>query len=331
MEQHFTSPQEADRVESVLARFVGRPVGTEALLGEIELAARSSLPEKVLSLLASMATAEGPPSAWIRGLVNENDLPPTPTRADAASNGRLCFLSEVVLLGIATVVGEPLSYRAEKNGALVQNVFPVETESNSPSNESSSFTLDLHTELVFSRRNPERPLDAESPDFILLWCLRGDPDQAAATIVATIDDLCAELRPSDLEILAEARFELRAPYSFTRDAPDDRPWVGPVPILSGEITNRLAALDLACGTRGIDDEAKTALLELRRAAQAPGMTQRLHLESGDLLVLNNRRCVHGRTSFPARFDGRDRWVLRGYVRRSLAGMQSVDTAFPRIF
>jgi L-asparagine oxygenase len=331
MEQHFTSPQEADRVESVLAHFIGRPVGTEALLGEIEDAARSSLPKKVLSLLASMTTEEGPASALIRGLVSENDLPSTPIGADATSNGQVRFLSEVALLGIATVLGEPLGYIAEKNGALVQNVFPVETESNSPSNENSSSTLDLHTELVFSRRNPERPLDAESPDFILLWCLRGDPDHAAATLVANVDDLCAELHPSDLGVLTEARFELRAPFSFTRDAPDDRPWVGPVPILRGEITNRLAALDLACGTRGIEDKAKTALLELRKAAQAPGITQRLYLESGDLLVLNNRRCVHGRTSFPARFDGRDRWILRGYVRRSLAGMQPVDPAFPRIF
>jgi L-asparagine oxygenase len=190
--------------------------------------------------------------------------------------------------------------------------------------------LDLHTELVFSRRNPTCPLDAESPDFILLWCLRGDPGGTAETLVLTVDDLCAELHPSSLDVLSQARFELRAPYSFTRDEPGDRPWVGPVPLFR-EGPKRLAAFDLACGTRGIDEGAENALNELRKAAQTPGIIKRLHLQSGDLLVLDNRRCIHGRTSFSARFDGKDRWMLRVYIRRSLSGMEPVDPAFPRIF
>jgi L-asparagine oxygenase len=330
VEVYFASSEEADRVQREFGRFIRRPVDTEDLLGEIKEAAHSALPKRVVSLLLSMIEGEGSVSL-IRGLVNERDLPPTPIRSESTFGGEWSFLSEAVVLGVAMVLGEPLGYRAEKNGVLVQNVYPVESHRNSPSNESSSSMLDLHTELVFSRRNPRLPLDAESPDFILLWCLRGDPEGTAETLVVTVDDLSAELHPSCLDVLSQARFELRAPYSFTRDEPGDRPWVGPVPLFRGNGPQRLVAFDLACGTRGIDEAAENALKELRKIAQTPGIIKRLHLQSGDLLVMDNRRCIHGRTPFSAKFDGKDRWMLRVYIRRSLSGMEPVDPAFPRIF
>ena len=42
------------------------------------------------------------------------------------------------------------------------------------------------------------------------------------------------------------------------------------------------------------------------------------LEAGDLLVVDNDRVVHGRTSFAARFDGTDRWLQRAFVVADLA-------------
>jgi alpha-ketoglutarate-dependent taurine dioxygenase len=38
---------------------------------------------------------------------------------------------------------------------------------------------------------------------------------------------------------------------------------------------------------------------------------------GNLLVLDNRRCVHARSVFRAAFDGRDRWLQRLAVVRDL--------------
>jgi len=331
VKREVASSQEANRVRAGHAAFIGCPVASEDSLARIGQAARSTLPQRIKSLLSAMSKEAGPASVLIRGLAAEADLPPTPQRANPTGGAQLSLLSEVVLLGVATTLGEPVSYRAEKNGAILQSVFPVETERNSPSNESSSSMLDLHTELVFSRRKRTCPLDVDSPDFILLWCLRSDPDRDAATLVAAVDDLCAGLRRGHLRVLSEPRFELRAPFSFTRDLPDDRPWVGPVPLLRGESPHRRAAFDLACGTRGLDAEAESALAALRHTAKVPGVTKRIVLQPGELLILDNRRCAHGRTPFPARFDGSDRWMLRLYVRRSLAGMEPVDPGLPRVF
>ena len=67
---------------------------------------------------------------------------------------------------------------------------------------------------------------------------------------------------------------------------------------------------------GVDDEARDALECLRQAIRRDhiGVT----LRSGDLLVIDNAVAVHGRSSFPARFDGTDRWIQRTFVVADLA-------------
>jgi L-asparagine oxygenase len=42
------------------------------------------------------------------------------------------------------------------------------------------------------------------------------------------------------------------------------------------------------------------------------------LEAGDLLVVDNAVSVHGRSPFPARYDGTDRWLQRTFVVADLA-------------
>ena len=43
-----------------------------------------------------------------------------------------------------------------------------------------------------------------------------------------------------------------------------------------------------------------------------------HLRPGDLLVVDNHACIHGRSAYPARYDGTDRWLQRSFVVESLA-------------
>ena len=57
------------------------------------------------------------------------------------------------------------------------------------------------------------------------------------------------------------------------------------------------------------------------------------LDAGDLLVIDNRRAVHGRSKFRARFDGTDRWLQRTFVVDELATIADrrgsvITTQFP---
>jgi len=41
------------------------------------------------------------------------------------------------------------------------------------------------------------------------------------------------------------------------------------------------------------------------------------LETGDLLVIDNNKTIHGRKPFQPKYDGTDRWVQRMLVRKQL--------------
>ena len=71
--------------------------------------------------------------------------------------------------------------------------------------------------------------------------------------------------------------------------------------------------DLMVGT---DAGAQAALDRL--GAVVRDRASSMVLEAGDLLVVDNDRVVHGRTSFAARFDGTDRWLQRAFVVTDLA-------------
>jgi hypothetical protein len=46
-------------------------------------------------------------------------------------------------------------------------------------------------------------------------------------------------------------------------------------------------------------------------------TKEVILKTGDLLLINNHKAVHGRKPFKARYDGTDRWLQRLLVRKTL--------------
>jgi len=64
-------------------------------------------------------------------------------------------------------------------------------------------------------------------------------------------------------------------------------------------------------------EADAALVALRAACADPAGHASVRLGPGDLLVINNTHCAHGRSDYAASFDGRDRWLQRVYIRHAI--------------
>lgn len=286
------------------------------------------LPAEVIrSLLHFRADPAAPATLLIEGMPIDADLPPTPTGFDGNGAKETC-VSEASILMIALILGEPVAYADEKRGVLVQNVYPIEAEKHAPSNESSDTDLGFHTELSFSRNHPDRPLHVTSPDFLLLLGLRPAPLADAVTTLADASKFSKLLSRRALATLTQPLFQLRAPYSFTHPDGIERRWSSAVPLFHGTESIPMVAFDLACGVRGIAPDAREALEELRRVVSRPEVQSQVRLRAGDLLVINNRKCVHARSRFHARFDGTDRWLQRVYVRRSLDGLVSSS---PRSF
>lgn len=286
----------------------------------------ASLPTDLLGrALAFRASPTAAGALLITGLPIDRDLPPTPSDG-AQPPYKPGAISECAILSVAILLGEPVAYCAEKNGRLVQDVFPTRSDQTAPSNESSAVSLGFHTELTFSRHAPQRPYHVSSPDFVLLLALRCPADRRAATQVIDATDLRGRIDEHHLRILSQAQFQLQAPWSFTRDADGSRPWSPPVALLHGSSMAPWFAFDTACGVRGLSTEAEAALDVLRAACAEPSIQTSVTLGPGDLLVINNKRCAHARSQFTARFDGDDRWLERAYVRRSVWELDGVAGA-----
>ena len=286
------------------------------------------------SLLQRLSAFRNDPKAYgalvVGNLPIDDDLPPTPLDG-RPSMDKKTFISEACVLGISQLLGQPMGYRDEKEGDIVQALCPVPAEAHATSSESSDVELGFHTDFNFDPANPERPYNVLNPDYIVLLCLRGDVNHEAYTRYADARDLCGQLDATTLGIMRAPQFQFAASYSFTRSCGDEKIWSVPSPLLTGPEEFPEISVDLLCGVRGMSGEANATLDRIREACEISGVATSVCLTPGELLIIDNRKGAHARTPFTANFDGYDRWLHRVYVRRSLWELRSTSGESMRVF
>ncbi|ESP96508.1 hypothetical protein B591_25583 [Streptomyces sp. GBA 94-10 4N24] len=259
-----------------------------------------ALPPHLLRALHAHRSGAGLDALLVTGL-----LPPdqewgnTPPGSAAPLTGP-DQAAALCLLGVALQLGEPFTFRTFYEGRLVQHVVPVPSMEHTQTSESSDGMLDWHVEDGFS---PDRC------DHVGLLCLRGEP--VAYTRFTSARDL--DLPDDVREVLSRPAF-LMAPD--TAHVLEDRRPV-PTPVLWGPREAPQICYD-AHYLSPPPDGGETADRALRLLAAELDARQVEHtLAPGELLLLDNRRTVHGRTPFTARGDGTDRWLLRTMICSSL--------------
>lgn len=262
-------------------------------------AARSAgceLPVRLLQAVRSYRHDPGPEGLLLvsRLLPIPSDaLPPTPNIPESAELSATLPAAIAMLVGLQ--LGEVVAYHNEKRGALVQNVVPVRILEKSQSN-GGSVSLQFHTENAF---HPNRP------DYVALLCLRPARREEAGTYVASIRQALPLLSEKDRAILRENRFVTNPPPSFRSEQKTE-----PHPLLSGDIDDPDVRVDFHA-TAALDDTAAEAMSRLGEALAT--VRSALHLRHGDMVFLDNRLVVHGRSAFTPRYDGTDRWLHRVFV------------------
>jgi L-asparagine oxygenase len=232
----------------------------------------------------------------VRGLPVMGSAPaPTPNVAGSVQRRPTEPASALVLACMQ--VGDVVSFRQEKGGALVQDVVPVPGREDFQGN-AGSVTLKMHTENAFH---------PHSPDFIALLCLRNDHDNVAGLRTSCVRQAIGLLPRQIREVLGQARFVTSAPPSFGHTAVS----AGPRAVLEGDPEDPNVRVDFAA-TDPLDVAAATALDQLRDALDQVRRT--FILQPGDLAIVDNRLTLHGRTSFHPRYDGADRWLQRAYIQ-----------------
>lgn len=261
------------------------------------------LPDSLLTVLTLFRTHPQAPGALVvHGLPIDRDLAPTPSDGRRSSKER--FVSEAMLGAIGSFFGDLFSYATEKRGEIIQNIVPVANREMTRSNEGSRADFLLHTENAYFEFRP---------DYLLLLGLRtGDGDLAATTVVNAREAL-ARLAPEHVALLRQPLFRISAPESFL-DAHGHRVWTPPLAVISGSDEQPEARVNFN-GVMAVTEAASEALQAWQAALDAVKVA--LILQPGEMLVLDNRKALHGRKPFHAEFGPSARWLQRAYVRSTL--------------
>jgi alpha-ketoglutarate-dependent taurine dioxygenase len=258
------------------------------------------LPASAFDALLEFADEGNDAGALLLRGFQVGDLPPTPESPRTPFTKDL--RSEMTLLTVGRLLGQPVGYLPENNGNVVQNIVPTREGADRQVSTSSAVNLAWHTEAAF---HPHRPR------FLLLFCLRGDA--AARTTLCSVREIVDALPLRTRALLASPRFRTRADESYVRS--DRRPLGRLTSVLGGDPRRPTLVFDADLMV-GQDAEAQAALREL--AATMERSHTSVVLAPGDLLVVDNTVAVHGRSPFTPRFDGTDRWLQRTFVVSDLA-------------
>ncbi|MFJ9041627.1 TauD/TfdA family dioxygenase [Streptomyces sp. NPDC102406] len=272
----------------------------------------ATLPTELLQQILDFGRhVDTPGVALVSNLPVDAVLPDTPSDG-GPSTDKTSFVAEGVLLGLSGLLGEPMGVLTEKAGQLIHDVVPVPGGSKTQTNQGSEVFLNFHSDIM---HDVIGRYDVANPDFLVLSCLRADHEGIAGTFYADARDISAALPPATLETLRSPLFRLNAPGSYVRDVADGQEVLSdPVPMISGHTSYPEIAIS-ANGVQPLTSGAREALDTLQEVCGQ--VAHSVRLRPGQALLINNRKGVHARSTFTARYDGQDRWLQRTYVRRSL--------------
>jgi len=225
------------------------------------------------------------------------DIPPTP------ASGRDQALPEVekVMREYAAHYGKPFGYLQEQVDTVFQQIVPLKSLESVQISASSITELDLHTETAFH---------PYPPDYVFLLCLRGDP--TAFTTYANLEAVLKKIGETTQKVLRQPWYTTRVDASFILNGQEDKSIE--MPILYGEKQETRIVYDRFL-MKGTSIAARRALDELNNAIKSS--TKKIALKTGELMIIDNRKTVHGRLPFTPKYDGTDRWLMRTLVRKQL--------------
>lgn len=292
---------------------IGRPADLSARLAS---AVEQILVEADFDLVAAREIVLRAPYFHLKQVFTSAGLPETPgwftpvPDVDGTLAGRAAALAVHGFLRKETV-----SYGTENDGALFVNLVPIDGDGKYA--EKSTGSMRGHTDAVSFPFNNE--LDASdsriapSPDLVTLVGLR-NPNAVPTTVMA-LDDVLQELSPDDIAELKKDQYTLVSQFTFwegMRDTLGDVHTAVDEPVLKDAAPGTMVRYSHSSVRPTVPGgAAKVASDNLEHACNA--VVDEVVIEPGDVLVVSNRLCLHGRGPVGGEVGGQARWLLRTYA------------------
>ena len=259
------------------------------------------IPERIKNTLISFKKNGSKDGILLLNINLQNNifLYPTP-KSNQHNIGEKTNLSKIQALFMC-IMGELVSYEAESNGSLFQDIIPLESMLDNQTSTGSKFELEIHTEQAFSKLRP---------DILSLACLRSDEN--ALTYILPIDCIINNMTNYELELLKKPLWKIGVDLSFKMNCDKfiDGDIRGPIPIIYGTIKDPCLVFDqdLMIGINEEAEQLKKEIIDIYYKYRLSHV-----LKPGQIIFIDNRRAVHGRSSFKPKYNGTDRFIIRSFV------------------
>jgi len=258
--------------------------------------------------------------------VDDQKIGPTPEHWDCPAEARLPTLEEEILLVLTgSLLGDCIGWRTQQDGRIIHDVMPIKGMEQEQIGTGSEQTIWWHTEDAF------HPLHG---DYLGMMFLRNF--DRVPTTFASLERL--QLDPEDWRTLFEPHFTIHPDKSHQPENSAHTEGNGngngngdahlydrieqmqkapqKIPLLSGDPASPYIRIDPYFMDKVEDNpKAQRAFEALVKALDEK--ISDVVLSAGDICFVDNRKSVHGRRAFKARYDGRDRWFKRMNITRDL--------------
>lgn len=200
-----------------------------------------------------------------------------------------------LLVIIARTMGKPFGWIGQQDGRLVTDLVPNPLHAKTQTGASSSVDLTLHTEDAFTPRRATH---------FMLFGLRNH--EAVGTTIAPISEAIKLLSLEDINLLQQPETTIVPDDSYSRSSIETS-----LPLQTLWWSDDGWKLRYDPAYTKINDarpEWVTAYNNLTKALKT--VTSTVPIKPGQIAIINNDECVHGRVAFTPRYDGTDRWMLR---------------------
>lgn len=300
------TPEDLETLLNLANRITANPSLSPLLFCEQAKEQATHLSFHLKSILKSFATA-GSDTGFllIRTVPLDNATIPKTPLGNKYKVGETTILAKIQAI-LISAISDMISYEAEGYGNLFQDVVPLKAMEHVQTSLGSNTELEIHTEQAFSNLKP---------DILSLACLRGDPE--AFTHIFPIQTILEHTTPKEQELLRQPLWKTGVDLSFKLNNNEfiDGDIRGPMPIISGPQDDPTLIFDQDLMT-GITQEATDMIRKIVDIYYQYKI--RHNLKPGEIILIDNRRAVHGRSAFKPRYDGNDRFLIRCFATFDLS-------------
>lgn len=194
------------------------------------------------------------------------------------------------------IMGEMVSYEAEGYGRLFQDLVPVQTMAKEQTSI-GSVELEIHTEQAFSKLRP---------DILSLACIRGDI--TANTFILSLHEIKKNISHEEWKLLHQPFWKTGVDKSFKLNGNE---------FIEGDIRGPLSIIQDNCLVFdqdlmfGITEESTKLMNKIVDIYYKKRITH--NLLPGEIVFIDNRNALHGRSTFYPKYDGYDRFLIRCFA------------------